>query len=266
MNIPSPHVIPDRRMRRAGVLLGFAMGGFFDGILLHQILQWHHLLSAVHTGALADLRFQVTVDGWFHALMYALAAAGLWTLYRLRSAPGASLRLIAPPFWMGFGGWHILDAVFSHWITGIHRIRMDSDIPLFWDVAWLAVFGLIPFFLGWSRRYTGGEPPTQRGPVSLALLAAALVAAGAANIFPLRGDNDTTVVTMRPDASAAGLLKALDGTDARIVWTDRAGGVWVVQGLSLPAGLALYRSGALYVSGTASPAGCAAWLRPAGGA
>jgi uncharacterized membrane protein len=28
------------------ILLGFALGGFFDGILLHQILQWHHLLSS----------------------------------------------------------------------------------------------------------------------------------------------------------------------------------------------------------------------------
>jgi Predicted membrane protein len=27
--------------------LGFGLGGFFDGILLHQILQWHHLLSGI---------------------------------------------------------------------------------------------------------------------------------------------------------------------------------------------------------------------------
>jgi uncharacterized membrane protein len=29
------------------VLLGLGLGGFFDGIVLHQILQWHHMLSAV---------------------------------------------------------------------------------------------------------------------------------------------------------------------------------------------------------------------------
>jgi uncharacterized membrane protein len=28
-------------------MLGFAFGGFFDGILLHQVLQWHHLLSGI---------------------------------------------------------------------------------------------------------------------------------------------------------------------------------------------------------------------------
>ena len=58
-NDPGPHPppdaaeavprTPDHRIRRAGLLLGFAMGGFFDGILLHQILQWHHLLSAIQT-------------------------------------------------------------------------------------------------------------------------------------------------------------------------------------------------------------------------
>ena len=75
------------------------------------------------------------------------------------------------------------------------------------------------------------------------------------------GDTGTTVVAMRPDAPAGELLRALDGTDARIIWTDRAGGVWVVQNLSWQDGLALYGSGALYVSGTTSPAGCATGRR-----
>ena len=58
------------------LLLGFALGGFFDGILLHQILQWHHLLSLVP--GVASLEAQVLWDGLFHLLMYVLAVAGLW--------------------------------------------------------------------------------------------------------------------------------------------------------------------------------------------
>ncbi len=30
----------------AGILLGLGMGGFFDGIVLHQILQWHHMATS----------------------------------------------------------------------------------------------------------------------------------------------------------------------------------------------------------------------------
>ena len=65
---------------RWGAVLGFALGGFFDGILLHQILQWHHLLSLVP--GMADMRLQVLWDGYFHALMYVIAAVGLVGLGR----------------------------------------------------------------------------------------------------------------------------------------------------------------------------------------
>jgi uncharacterized membrane protein len=34
---------PARRFpTAAGIFLGLGLGGFFDGIVLHQILQWHH--------------------------------------------------------------------------------------------------------------------------------------------------------------------------------------------------------------------------------
>jgi uncharacterized membrane protein len=34
------------RPRAPGILLGIGLGGFVDGILLHQILQWHHMLTS----------------------------------------------------------------------------------------------------------------------------------------------------------------------------------------------------------------------------
>ena len=54
-----------RKLRWAGFLLGFSLGGFFDGILLHQVLQWHHLLSNVQAAALQDIRAQMLADGLF---------------------------------------------------------------------------------------------------------------------------------------------------------------------------------------------------------
>ena len=30
----------------AGILLGVGIGGFFDGIVFHQVLQWHHLVTS----------------------------------------------------------------------------------------------------------------------------------------------------------------------------------------------------------------------------
>jgi len=31
----------------SGLLYGLGLGGFIDGIVLHQILQWHHMVSDV---------------------------------------------------------------------------------------------------------------------------------------------------------------------------------------------------------------------------
>ena len=30
----------------AGILFGLGLGGFFDGIVLHQVLQWHHMVTS----------------------------------------------------------------------------------------------------------------------------------------------------------------------------------------------------------------------------
>ncbi|HSU48308.1 MAG TPA: DUF2243 domain-containing protein [Arthrobacter sp.] len=39
-------------------LLGMGLGGFVDGILLHQLFQWHHMLT--HTGSMRA----ATCSGW----------------------------------------------------------------------------------------------------------------------------------------------------------------------------------------------------------
>ncbi|OZI58833.1 DUF2243 domain-containing protein [Bordetella genomosp. 1] len=249
-------------LTRAGLLLGFAMGGFFDGILLHQILQWHHLLSAIQSGPYASLRMQVTVDGLFHALMYVVAALGLWQLHRARAAIDGQRRRLWGAFWMGFGGWHAIDAVVSHWLLGIHRIRMDTEVPLLWDLGWLAVFGLLPLLAGWRmQRGDGAGPParSRRGAAALGLL---IAGAAALNLFPPREDLGTTVVTLRPGASPAALIQSLAERDARVVWSSADGGVWVLHGLALRDRIALYGAGALYVSGAATPSGCSAWVSP----
>jgi hypothetical protein len=173
----------------------------------------------------------------------------------------ASRRLLAN-FWIGFGVWHVVDAVLSHWLLGIHRVRMDSDVPLAWDVAWLVAFGIVPLIAGvWLRRHRG-PPASDAGRVVMMMIGA--IALGAVlNLFPLRAvPTDAVTVVLRPGASAASLWSALDGTAARVVWTDAGGGVWVLAGVGAVDLLPLYRSGAMYVSASRMPAGCAAWFKP----
>ncbi len=150
--------------RWAGYLLGFSMGGFFDGILLHQLLQWHHLLSALPL----DTPAQIFADGVLHAVMYVVLTAGLLMLWRRReefAQPGADRRLLGT-FLIGFGAWHVIDAVLVHWILGLHRIRMDTENLLFWDLLWFFAFGIVFIAAGWwlvRRTNDGGRssrPPS----------------------------------------------------------------------------------------------------------
>jgi uncharacterized membrane protein len=133
----------------AGYLLGFSGGGLFEGILLHQILQWHHVLLGLQLGPLQNTQTQILVDGLFHLLMCLIALTGVWSLWRGRNAADLLAgRTLLSHAMIGFGAWNVADALISHWFLGIHRIRMDAPNPLAWDLLWLAIFGLGPLIAG----------------------------------------------------------------------------------------------------------------------
>lgn len=252
------------RFSWAGYLLGFGLGGFFDGILLHQVLQWHHLLSALEGEAFRDLRVQVLADGLFHVAMYFIAAAGLWLLWRTRhefAGSGADRWMFANAL-IGFGVWHVVDSVLSHWVLGIHRIRMDSPNPLLWDLIWFAAFGLAFIAAGWLLRRGGPGTPSagrRRRATPVALTLAVLVAGPAAALPP---QNVTTaMVLFRPGVTVSEAFAALAAVDARIVWNDASGGLWAVDLADTSRARMLYAHGALFVSSGFLPAGCFTWSR-----
>lgn len=248
---------PDRDGRLAACLIGFSMGGFFDGILLHQILQWHHLLSGVSASALRDLRLQIVFDGLFHVLMYAIGFAGVYLLLRYRVT--VSRLRVWSLMAISFGAWHVLDTLISHWLLGIHRVRTDVPDPLMWDIAWLVWFGVLPIWGGIVlMRREGRARPAAQPPQWLIGLLVTLTAG--ASLWPASAEADgsrylTVVLQDRPEA----LLQSLSHNEARVVWNDASARVWVLQ---VPAGVSrwsFYQHGALLVSGTLLPAGCNAW-------
>src|SRR3954467_6274829 len=68
----------------AGILFGLGLGGFFDGIVLHQILQWHHMVTSAGfpPDSVQTLQINTLLDGLFHAATYAFTVAGLFILWR----------------------------------------------------------------------------------------------------------------------------------------------------------------------------------------
>ena len=56
---------------------GLGFGGFVDGIVLHEILQWHHMISGAESSeTLAGLELNVVADGFFHVVTWLLVMAG----------------------------------------------------------------------------------------------------------------------------------------------------------------------------------------------
>jgi uncharacterized membrane protein len=238
-------------------VLGVAFSGLFDGILLHQVLQWHHLLSLVPGEPLRDLRTQVLADGLFHILMYGVAATGIWLLWRRRvdlSEPGAG-RGFLKAFLYGFGGWNVVDVVGFHWLLHIHRIRVDVDQPLAWDVAWLVVLGVIPLLVG--RLIGRGRAAGPGGRAVAAGVALLIAFAGAASLLAGSGSPQTAVL-FHPKIKAPEIMAAVTAANAQLVWADTSAGLVVITTPPTRDLWRLYGRGALLVGG-AGPAGCLNW-------
>jgi uncharacterized membrane protein len=243
----------------SGYLLGFALGGFFDGILLHQILQWHHLLSGLEGDAFQDIRVQILADGLFHALMYVVAAIGLVLLFRAwrDHVDDKAGRLLLANAFIGFGVWHIVDAVLSHWLAGIHRIRMNADNPLVWDLIWFVAFGLLPLIAGVLIRR--GTVHLRSRPVA-SVLAAGVITGGIWSALPPPNVSQV-MVYFGPGARPDAVLNAAAVLNARVIWADRSGKIWAFDMEDPGTAQLFYRHGALFVGNSFFPLGCLAFSR-----
>jgi uncharacterized membrane protein len=142
----------DHRGRRSllpAVLVGVGLGGFFDGIVLHQILQWHHLVSTrMPVTDLRSLEANTLADGVFHQVMWLLTVVGVVLLAREWGGvrAGSPLGLLAGGALVGWGLFNIADSVVFHVLLELHHIRPGPDQVLY-DVGFLA-WGLLMLAAG----------------------------------------------------------------------------------------------------------------------
>jgi uncharacterized membrane protein len=126
-----------------GLLLGIGLGGFVDGILLHQILQWHHMLTS--TGdyprdTIAGLEANTLADGFFHLATWLFVVVGTaltvkaWQRGRLAPPWRAHVGLLL----VGWGGFNVVEGLIDHELLGIHHVRDDLGGPIGWDLGFLA--------------------------------------------------------------------------------------------------------------------------------
>jgi uncharacterized membrane protein len=124
----------------AGLLLGIGLGGFLDGIALHQILQWHSMLSSrVPPVDLVTMKYNMMWDGLFHAATWAVTLAGVVLLFRAGRRPDVawSGRVLGGSMLAGWGLFNFVEGLVDHHLLGIHHVR-PGEQQLAWDLAFLA--------------------------------------------------------------------------------------------------------------------------------
>ena len=135
-----------------GVVLGIGLGGFVDGIVLHQILQWHHMLTSAGypPDSVPNLNLNTLFDGLFHAATWIATASGLVMLHRAvrRRRAWSGCRLLGGMA-IGWGSFNIVEGIIDHHILGLHHVREDVANVLLWDLAFL-VFGVGLIVIGYA--------------------------------------------------------------------------------------------------------------------
>ncbi len=138
-----------------GIILGVGLGGFVDGILLHQLLQWHHMLTGTNTdrigvkyyspNTVSGLEMNTVWDGIFHAVCWVSVLAGLALLYARvthdrRRVWGS--RVLWGWILVGWGLFNLIEGLLDHQLLGIHHVH-GGPYQAWWDAGFLVLGALL---------------------------------------------------------------------------------------------------------------------------
>ncbi len=112
-----------RSLLWTGIILGVGVIGTLDGVVLHELLQWHKFY--VHTTEF----WRTFIDGMFHFVTAALlfwGALRLWADRDLLSRYGR-MRLLWAGILFGMGGFNLYDGTIQHKLLQLHPVREGLD-------------------------------------------------------------------------------------------------------------------------------------------
>ena len=128
-----------RRALIAAGIVGFGFSGLIDVLLLHLVLQWHHLLSGLYSQTtMSGLRINILADGLFSIAMVVIMGIGgglLWKSER-RTANPLPVRPLAGALLVGLGVFDLYDALVDHILLGLHQPLSQGGT---YNLHWIAI-------------------------------------------------------------------------------------------------------------------------------
>lgn len=139
------------------ILIGIGLGGFIDGIFLHQIFQWHNMLSSTFPpDTIETMKINMVWDGFFHAGDLLITIIGIFLLGTVaqEGIKLPNMRWFTGLLLMGWGIFNLIEGIIDHQLLGIHHVKYNPDKAwnhpsLAWDIGFLLIGGIGLIILGW---------------------------------------------------------------------------------------------------------------------
>ncbi len=142
----------NKKASAAGILLGIGLGGFIDGIVLHQILQWHNMVKNWYPPATMEaMSFNMVWDGIVHAAVWIATLVGVLLLWRAayRGAAIPSLKAFVGQMLLGWGLFNLVEGIIDHQLLAVHYVRQVPNYQVY-NLTFLAIGGVLFILLGWT--------------------------------------------------------------------------------------------------------------------
>ena len=144
-------ILNPRPLTTASMVLGIGVGGFIDGIILHQIFQWHEMISnKMPPITVVAKSVNMFWDGIFHFFTLIVVMIGVTLLWKLlkRKDIDKSGKLLVGGLLLGWGLFNIVEGIIDHHLLKLHNVREISTQIDFWNYSFLAI-SIIILFIGY---------------------------------------------------------------------------------------------------------------------
>ena len=124
------------------LILGIGLGGFIDAIILHQLLQWHQMISNIlPPTTLTSKSINMFWDGVFEAVTWIYTFIGVLLMWhsRTQSRLTTSTAVFTGGLISGWGIFNLMDSIFNHYLFGFHDIRENASHPNLYNLGFLII-------------------------------------------------------------------------------------------------------------------------------
>ncbi|RPF55280.1 DUF2243 domain-containing protein [Aquisalibacillus elongatus] len=138
----------NKNLFTAGFILGLGILGAIDGVVFHQLLQWHHMIMS------PNIHLEIYTDGLFTAAFSALMVWGAIKIFRdaKKGELGHNGDIFLSGILIGGGVFNLVEGIIDHHILQVHRVNPMAENPLLYDLAFLAS-GVVLILIGlWLKK------------------------------------------------------------------------------------------------------------------